>query len=54
MAGCLLPIGNLSGFLLMKAEEVSIAWYIRHIMPKVLLGWAVGLAVYFLVDLWLR
>ena len=54
VAGCLLPIGNLSGFLLMKAEEVSIAWYIRHIMPKVLLGWAVGLAVYFLVDLWLR
>ena len=54
VTGCLLPIGNLSGFLLMKAEDVSIAWYVKHIMPKVLLGWAVGLAVYFLVDLWLR
>ena len=54
VAGCLLPIGNLSGFTLMKVEEVSIAWYARHIMPKVLLGWLVGLGIYFLVDLWLR
>lgn len=54
VAGCLLPIGNVSGFTLMKAEEVSIAWYMRHIMLKVLLGWGVGLGVYFLVDLWLR
>ena len=54
VAGCLLPIGNVGGFTLMKAEDVSIAWYIRHIMPKVLLGWGLGLGVYFLVDLWLR
>ena len=54
VAGCLLPIGNVSGFTLMKAEDVSIAWYMRHIMLKVLLGWGVGLGVYFLVDLWLR
>lgn len=54
VAGCLLPIGNVGGFTLMKAEDVSIAWYTRHIMPKVLLGWGLGLGVYFLVDLWLR
>ncbi|MBO4802472.1 MAG: sodium:proton antiporter [Bacteroidaceae bacterium] len=54
VAGCLLPIGNLSGYALMKAEDVSMAWYIRHIMPKVLLGWLVGLGTYFIVDLWLR
>lgn len=54
VAGCLLPIGNVGGFTLMKAEDVSIAWYARRIMPKVLLGWGVGLGVYFLVDLWLR
>ena len=54
VAGCLLPIGNVSGYTLMKAEEVSVAWYARHIMPKVLLGWLMGLGVYFLVDLWLR
>ena len=54
VAGCLLPIGNLSGFTLMKVEDVTISWYARRIMPKVLLGWLVGLGVYFLVDLWLR
>lgn len=54
VAGCLLPIGNVSGFALMKAEEVSILWYLRHIMPKVMTGWFLGLGVYFLVDLCLR
>ena len=54
VAGCLLPIGNVCGYSLMKAEGVSVAWYVRHIMPKVLLGWLLGLGVYFLVDLWLR
>lgn len=54
VAGCLLPIGNVCGYSLMKAEEVSISWYVRHIMPKVLVGWLLGLGVYFLVDLWLR
>ena len=54
VAGCLLPIGNVSGYTLMKAEEVSVAWYARHITPKVLLGWLLGLGIYFLVDLWLR
>ena len=54
IAGCLLPIGNVSGYALMKAEDVSNTWYMRHIMPKVFLGWMVGLAVYFAIDLWLR
>lgn len=54
IGGCLLPIGNVCGYALMKAEDVSIAWYVRHIMPKVLVGWLAGLGVYFLVDLWLR
>lgn len=54
VAGCLLPIGNVAGYTLMKAEDVTILWYARHILPKVLLGWLVGLGVYFLVDFWLR
>ncbi len=54
VAGCLLPIGNVSGYALMKSEDVDIRWYVVHIMPKVLLGWLVGLGTYFLVDLWLR
>ena len=54
IGGCLLPIGNVCGYALMKAEDVSISWYARHILPKVLVGWLAGLGVYFLVDLWLR
>ncbi|MBO4905595.1 MAG: sodium:proton antiporter [Bacteroidaceae bacterium] len=54
IAGCLLPIGNISGYTLMKSEDIDIRWYTAHIMPKVLLGWGTGLATYFLVDLLLR
>lgn len=50
IGGCLLPIGNLGGFTLMKTEDVSIAWWARRIMPKVVLGWMMGLAVYFAVQ----
>jgi len=34
----------------MKTEDVSIAWWARRIMPKVVLGWMMGLAVYFAVQ----
>lgn len=54
VAGCLLPIGNLAGYELMKAEEMTIGWYVQHVMPKVLVGWLAGLGVYFMVDMWLR
>ena len=54
IAGCLLPIGNLAGYELMKVEDITISWYARHIMPKVFVGWLAGLGVYFLMDLWLR
>ena len=54
VAGCLLPIGNLAGYELMKVEEVDIKWYVCHILPKVTVGWLAGLGAYFLLDLWLR
>ena len=54
VAGCLLPIGNLAGYELMKVEDLTIGWYARHIMPKVFVGWLAGMGVYFLMDLWLR
>lgn len=50
VGGCLLPIGNTAGYALMKSEDVTILWYIRHIFPKVLLGWLCSLGVYFLID----
>lgn len=54
VGGCLLPIGNTAGYALMKAEDVTIWWYVKHITWKVLLGWFVSLGVYFLVDYFLR
>ncbi|MBQ7462548.1 MAG: sodium:proton antiporter [Bacteroidaceae bacterium] len=54
VGGCLLPIGNTAGYALMKAEDVTIWWYIKHITWKVLLGWFAALGIYFLVDYFLR
>ncbi len=54
VGGCLLPIGNVCGYALMRGEDVSNTWYVRHIMPKVFIGWMIGLALYFALDLWLR
>lgn len=54
IGGCLLPIGNTAGYALMKAEDVSMWWYVKHISAKVLLGWLFALGVYFLVDFFLR
>ena len=54
VGGCLLPIGNTAGYALMKAEEVSIWWYLKHITWKVMIGWFASLGIYFLVDYFLR
>ena len=42
VGGCLLSVGSISGLALMRAEHVSLLWYIRHLTPKVLLGWVLG------------
>ena len=54
VGGCLLPIGNTAGYALMKAEEVTIWWYLKHITWKVMAGWFASLGIYFLVDYFLR
>jgi Na+/H+ antiporter NhaD/arsenite permease-like protein len=48
VGGCLLCVGSTSGIALMKMEHVRLGWYLRHISPKVLLGWLLGLAVLWL------
>ena len=48
IGGCLLSIGSVSGLALMKMEHVRLGWYIKHITPKVLLGWIVGYIVLWL------
>lgn len=50
MGGTLLIIGTMGGFLLMRMEEVTLKWYIRHISGKVLAGMLVGLLIFYLIQ----
>ena len=45
VGGCLLSVGSVSGLALMRAEHVSLGWYIKHLTPKVLLGWIIGMVI---------
>ena len=45
VGGCLLSVGSVCGLALMRAENVSLGWYIKHITPKVLLGFLLGYVV---------
>lgn len=54
IGGCLLPIGSLAGLALMKAEDVTVWWYIRRISLWVFIGWLCSLGTYFVVDYFLR
>ena len=42
VGGCLLSVGSVSGLALMRAEHMSLGWYVKHLTPKVLLGWILG------------
>jgi len=46
--GCLLSVGSISGIALMKMERVKLGWYVKHVSPKMLAGWLVGMAVLWL------
>lgn len=48
IGGCLLSVGSVSGLALMKMEHVSLGWYMKHITPKVLIGWMIGYVVLWL------
>ena len=45
VGGCLLSVGSISGIALMKMEHVHLGWYVKHLTPKVLLGWILGYVV---------
>ena len=45
IGGCLLSVGSVCGLALMRAEHVSLGWYIKHMTPKVLLGFLLGYVV---------
>ena len=48
IGGCLFSIGSISGLALMKMEHVRLGWYVKHMTPKILLGWIVGFIVLWL------
>ena len=45
VGGCLLSVGSVSGLALMRSEHVTLGWYIKHLTPKVLLGWIIGIII---------
>ena len=48
IGGCLLTIGSISGLALMNMEHVRLGWYVKHMTPKVLLGWIIGFVILWL------
>ena len=48
VGGCLLSVGSISGLALMRMEHVSLGWYVKHLTPKVLLGWGLGYVILWL------
>lgn len=45
MGGSMLLTGSIAGVLLMRMEGLSFRWYLRHITPKVVAGYAVGYVI---------
>lgn len=54
VGGCLLPIGSVAGFALMRAEGITVWWYLRRVTLFAFLGWLASVGTYFLVDNFLR
>ena len=54
MGGSLLATGTVAGLLLMRMEEVTFGWYLRHITPKVAAGFAAGALVWALQFFFLQ
>ena len=44
IGGSMISVGSLSGLLLMKMEDISVRWFLRHFSFKVFLGWLCGMA----------
>lgn len=53
LGGSLFCIGTFSGFVLMRMEDVTLRWYFRHITPKVLTGWVLGMLVFYVTVEWI-
>ena len=48
IGGTLLIVGSTSGLALMSMEHIRMGWYLKHIAPKVLVGFLLGLIVLYM------
>lgn len=49
MGGSMLLTASISGVMLMRMEDITFRWYLRHIAPKVIAGFFVGFVVLALI-----
>lgn len=49
VGGSLLIIGSAAGVVAMGAEKISFVWYLKHITPRVFIGYIAGILVYMLI-----
>lgn len=49
MGGSMLLTSSIAGVLLMRMEDISYAWYLKHVAPKVLAGFCVGFVLLILI-----
>lgn len=50
MGGALLYVGTLAGHAVVEVERIRFSWYFRHISWRVLIAWAVGMAIFVLTH----
>lgn len=50
MGGSMLLTGSVAGLLLMRMENITFSWWVRHILPKVFAGFLVGYLILMLVN----
>ena len=50
VGGCLLYVSTLAGHAAVGVEKIRLGWYFRHIVWRVLVAWAVGMVVFWLIH----
>lgn len=50
VGGCILFVSTLAGHAATEVENVSLRWYVRNILWRVLIAWGVGMGVFWLIH----
>lgn len=54
IGGCLFGFANMSSLALINTERMHIGWYFTHCTPKILAGWAAGIAILWLETFFMQ